>query len=45
MLGLLSILSLFLNILNKFNKFCTGAGVLDSINHISLNNFEVAYLP
>ena len=39
MQSLPSILSLFCNKFNKFNK--TGAGLLDSINHMRLNNLVV----
>ena len=42
MRGLPSILSLFRNEFNKFNN--TGARMLDSIYHMTLNFFEVSLL-
>ena len=42
MRGLPSILSLFRNVFNKFNK--TGARMLDSIYHMILKHFEISFL-
>ena len=42
MRGLPSILSLFLNKFNKFNN--TGAQMLDSFYHMTLNYFEIIFL-
>ena len=42
MRGLPSILSLFLNEFNKFNN--TGARMLDSFYHMTLNYFEIIFL-
>ena len=41
MQGLPSILSLFRNKFDKFN--ITGAGMLDSIYHMTLNYFEILF--
>ena len=43
MRGLPSILSLFRNKFNKFNN--TGARMLDSFYHMTLNYFEISFLP
>ena len=42
MQGLPSILSPLRNKFNKFNN--TRAGMLDSINHMTLNYFEIGFL-
>ena len=42
MRGLPSILSFFRNEFNKFNN--KGERMLDSINHMSLNNLKIAFL-
>ena len=42
MRGLPSILSLFYNLLNKFNN--TGAQMLDSINRMTLKHLKITFL-